>query len=973
MPYLSLRFKATYLASCGRAQTEPMFIIHPQTPLKNRKIMLHRYSLLLFLLALGLGISAQDCQYQLLLTDTEEDGWNGGEVTLRVAGVATTYTLTREMNDAGQTTVFFMVNDGDEVQIDFRGGAFPEEIGFSILDNNDSLIYTAPANLMTTTNLFSFTAACVACAGPPAASVVFSRVRSTSVEVTFAAGPSAANPLYRLEYGPGNFDPNTGSIGQTITRADTMFRINNLMPDTRYQFWISTICQAESDTTARRGPFEVLTQKRADVGITALMSPQTGCDLGLEEVTIGITNFGGEPQQFFNVDYLINDQPAGVSRPEDGIFTGVVGVDSTEFFTFDLRASLNRPGTYKFTLFTQLEGDEDPSNDTLVIFVNHVPLITNFPYHEDFEANDGFWYKERAGRAAASWRWGEPLGTIIDRAPDGRNAWVTNLRGDYNNEEKSYLYSPCFDLADMTEAPLFSAVLQVETEADFDNVYLEMTKDRGENWSRVENSPAAFSWYNDLANRYWEGDGGFNGMPRLVGNLLEGAAGEEIQLRFVFNSGLSDTREGVLVDAVSLGQRAERNLAAVSAEGDADCGILSNTELTFTFANVGTTTADNIQLSFSADGVMNTETFPDSLRPGQQATYTFLEGTPGNAFSGPIRFWVSLADDVEPGNDTTLLFFQGIQDLPFFEGFDGAGVPEKWRADDDFTIGVRPGNASATLSTLLNAADTLGTFATATYRDILTTDTLRFDVALSDTDNPDEYTGVASLTILADYCDAAAPLFQFDTLQPGSYALAIPEEAAGVAGFIFEVRRLSGSFVVDYDNISIARCPESLGLIPAIVGVSRAGRADALVTIVPTAGLPPYRYEWSTGDEGATVDGLAEGEVTVIVTDAVGCTDAVTFTIDMTVAVDQDNELLAGLLLSPNPTDGRLNLQLTLPEAAPLRADVYDLTGRRVLRRDFGTQRELNTALDLTAYPAGIYLVRLQAGDAAKTVRVIKR
>ena len=147
-----------------------------------------------------------------------------------------------------------------------------------------------------------------------------------------------------------------------MTSQDTSLRINDLEPNTAYTFYVSTRCGATDETTARRGPFRAMTQLQRDIGVTVLGAPTADACVGggNDSVTIGITNFGGEAQQFFDVDFTINGMPGGVNRPFDGIYTGVLGVDSTEFFTFDVGAEISEPGIYTFELFTALENDREP-------------------------------------------------------------------------------------------------------------------------------------------------------------------------------------------------------------------------------------------------------------------------------------------------------------------------------------------------------------------------------------------------------------------------------------------------------------------------------------------------------------------------------------------------------------------------------------------------------------------------------------
>ncbi len=73
-----------------------------------------------------------------------------------------------------------------------------------------------------------------------------------------------------------------------------------------------------------------------------------------------------------------------------------------------------------------------------------ISVISDFPYSEDFESGNGSW---RTGGANSSWQLGNPAGPTINSATSGSAAWVTNLAGDYNPDEISYVTSPRFDLS----------------------------------------------------------------------------------------------------------------------------------------------------------------------------------------------------------------------------------------------------------------------------------------------------------------------------------------------------------------------------------------------------------------------------------------------------------------------------------------------------------------------------------------------
>jgi hypothetical protein len=947
--------------------------------------MLLRYCLSLLLFAAGLStLTAQDCNYQLLMEDATGDGWNGGEVTVRINGISTVYTLERDDNGGFFRAVFFPVSNGDLMEIDYLRGAFPGETSFSILNNNDSLLYNnggvVGEDIIEGTNLFSATVACEACAAPAANSIEFFRVRSTSVDVRFLSLPPDVAPQYRIQYRGGNYDPAVDMDGLSVMGTDTAYRINDLAPDSLYTFWINAVCQAVDDTTAIRGPFRIMTQKRKDVGITQLMSPVTGCDLGGEDVTIGITNFGGEPQAFFNVDFSVNGVPGGVATPNDGIFTGVVGVDSTEFFTFDIRAFLSDPGTYEFKLWTVLEDDEDTSNDTLTISVTHIPLIENFPYVENFEGDDGFWFVDRQGRGAASWEWGQPDGNLIDRAPQGRNAWVTQLNDDYFNQEESYLVSPCFDLSGMTTDPLFSCQLFVDSEEGFDELSLEYSIDEGENWRKVENSPAAINWYNDLENQRWTGDGGFGGQFRTIANLIPGVAGERLQLRFALVTSNFNRQEGFLVDAVTLTERMGDNLAAAEASSinPETCSSVTDS-VSFRFTNLGLNTAENVNLSYRVNGGdIVTEVFAGPLTAGQTATYVFSTPFDGTAAAeSTIRVWTDLTDDFQTSNDTSIFFLRTREDIPFLESFTDGRTPNGWDIDGN-TIGDRNFDGEVTLFDNIFSGDTFMTFRTANYGSVEEGDSLKFRVELYEFGGAEEaYTDSTALFIYAfSDCSSDTILIEETFLEGDtliSISLAPYEGEALQFSFLLTPVNTSGfDFWANFDDISIRRCAANLSLT-ADVDDSNAFGDNGIVTIIPGGGLSPYIFDWSTGDSTATADSLAVGQYIVTVTDAVGCVDEITLSVDLDVATDEPTAALEDLNVYPNPTSGLLELRLELENATELSAEVYDLTGRRMLTKTLGQQIRLNEQFDFSAFPNGIYLLRLRAGDAARTIRVVKQ
>ena len=942
--------------------------------------MLYRFRFLLIATLVSCGLYAQDCNYQLVLEDSFGDGWDGAELIVRIDGVTETYTITDDpdIDNGSRRVIFLPVSDGQTIELGFVEGAFANEHSVSLLDNDDVALFADGNPITEGDSIFSTVVSCVTCVTPAANSIEFFRLRSTSIDYRFNAAPAASDPLYLIEYRIGDdYDPATDDDGLEILTVDTTGRITDLVPDTSYSFWISTICRAEDDTTRRNGPFVFETQKRADVGITALMSPVSGCNLGSEEVTIGITNFGGEPQQFFNVDFSINGQPGGVSRPQDGIFTGIVGVDSTEFFTFDVRSLLSAPGRYEFSLWTDLEGDEDPSNDTLTLTVIHTPLITELPYVENFEGDDGFWLPtSEEGAGDNSWAWGQPDGAAFNQAPQGDFAWATGLASRYNNNERSYLHSPCFDLSALEDDPLFSAVLRMNIERNFDRFTLEMTTDGGENWELIETGPETFNWYNNAQLQFWTDNGGFpGGGPTMVSAVLDGAAGNEIQLRFLFFSDGSVTREGILVDAVSLTERYTDDLAAVT--GDAisatSCGSEQDT-VVFRFTNRGTEFASGFDLNYRVNGgAVVTEVFPGELAPGQTANYRF--STPFNSttmVTNRIEAWTALETDQLVRNDTAVYDFRSLTELPFLETFEEGGVPGDWDIGPA-GIGQPFGTPSRGIAeNVWNSVPEL-LVTTSNYGLVEVGDELFLDLFFRDFASGEPFTDsiLVELRVYPDCSDAFQLLDAFVARGDTSLVHDLSVYAGRSLQFELLITHVTGDVNVLVDNIGVIRCTD-LSLSARTVGVSAEDVADGSATVTPSGGNEPFTYLWSTGDTLATVDSLAFGDYSVTVTDAFGCSASVTFMVDLIGGTDRPGELLAGLSLFPNPTDGEVTLRIDLPTANDLSVSLYDLNGRELRRRKLGRLARTDETFDFNDLPAGIYLLRVATDRSARTLRVVR-
>lgn len=108
-----------------------------------------------------------------------------------------------------------------------------------------------------------------------------------------------------------------------------------------------------------------------DVGVVALLTPQTGSNIGAAEIVeVEIKNFGTAPQTGFSVSYSING-----GAPVTETVTATINAYNTYVYTFGTTADLSALAIYNFTIYTSLAGDVNMSNDTIYETVAHIAPI----------------------------------------------------------------------------------------------------------------------------------------------------------------------------------------------------------------------------------------------------------------------------------------------------------------------------------------------------------------------------------------------------------------------------------------------------------------------------------------------------------------------------------------------------------------------------------------------------------------------
>jgi hypothetical protein len=637
--------------------------------------------LLLFLLGFNTATQAQatTCSYTLEMFDSFGDGWNGATLIVNIDGVITPYTVTEADNDGFSRTVTLTVTNGAPISFLYTPGIFEFEVTYRLRDSDGNIIFSDGPNPDLGV-VFTTTAVCPTCPALSAAAVGNLDIRAFTARIGWV--PSDTLGVYRIEYDTTGFTLGTGNVKLAPGRMTTL---TGLRENTDYQYYITVLC-ANGDTSTTVGPFTFRTLWANNVGVTELISPISGCALSTtEEMRVRIRNFGGNPQSLIPIKFSVNGQVAPVNIPLDGFYTGVLGKDSTDTFLYDLTWDFSEPGEYIIRIWTDLQSDSLRANDTLTVVINSLPVIDNLPYLEDFETWNGGWRPSVAG-TNSSWEFGVPAGALLNAAASGQNAWVTNLQGEYNNSELSYLESPCIDFSGLTQDPRLLFSLWFDSEACCDEAWVEQSINGGQTWTKVGASGTGLNWYNDNLNQWWNGTGGFNGWVTAF-NTLTGTAGQsDVRIRFVFSSDGSVVREGMGVDNIFISQPVARDLLNQGATytAAAACGTETGT-VRINVVNLGTQAQTGFNVAYRINGgapvVENVGAL--NIPPNQQAAYTFttpLNFTQNGTYN--IQLWTELAGDLQLSNDTSSLIVNVelvpvIVGLPYFTNYENGR--DGWR------------------------------------------------------------------------------------------------------------------------------------------------------------------------------------------------------------------------------------------------------------------------------------------------------
>jgi PKD repeat protein len=380
----------------------------------------------------------------------------------------------------------------------------------------------------------------------------------------------------------------------------------DLTSGTTYYIVISTANTMLGSSSNVNFDIEITKNMDHDLGLTSIEVAPSSCDLNESVVGCYITNNGLYPETGFELNYSINGGPWNAQT-----FTGTINPSETTLFEFTNLATFPIPDEYEIEVAVVLGTDENPSNNISSITRILFPTYNTFPFVEDFELNNGFFF---AGGTGSTWAYGNPdeldPALIINSAASGDFCWVTNLMGNTGTNENSYLESPCFDLSS-----LFLPTLELSAWVDFaifgNSGSITASIDGGTNFDIPVYTFAATTGWTTIS----------------VG--IEALAGQSnVKFRINYAGGFLNGN-GIAIDNFTI-KEAILNDLGVSAiySPISGCGLTANESIIIEITNYGAQAQSGIPVTYSIDGgttwLASPETAMINLQPGQTYNYTFV-------------------------------------------------------------------------------------------------------------------------------------------------------------------------------------------------------------------------------------------------------------------------------------------------------------------------------------------------------------
>ncbi len=403
----------------------------------------------------------------------------------------------------------------------------------------------------------------------------------------------------------------------------------------------------------------------------------------IDSVAIWIKNNSPTIANNFSVNLMVN----GSFFQIDSVKIGISPYDSIRFvFKNPLISQLN--SLYSLICYSSFANDTFTPNDTISISFSKKGLTSGGDFL-NFDQVPGLF----SGGVNNTWALGAPTKPNINNAPSSPNILATNLSGNYNNNEDSWIQTGCYDLSGLTQ-PMVRFDLNFITENNYDGVILESSSDGGLTWNIIGSQGSGINWYNGSLNRsYYTGPLWMNnsyGWIRAQHPISGSTNLSQVIFRFHFYSDGSVQYDGVGIDNFeifdSILYRPDVGIDSIFSPKKISCGQVFDS-ISIVLNNNSSTNSSNIPVRMILNGnTIANEIVNSNIPANGKLTYQFKTPIKHSIGLNNLQI-IQLSADSFPQNDSLSISYQ-ISNSDSFN----LTLPDTLRSNSS-PITLNPGNA----------------------------------------------------------------------------------------------------------------------------------------------------------------------------------------------------------------------------------------------------------------------------------------
>ena len=286
-------------------------------------------------------------------------------------------------------------------------------------------------------------------------------------------------------------------------------------------------------------------------------------------------------------------------------------------------------------------------NDTISQKIHIRPYIKfdELPsYSEDFKNGKGGWYSQYRDVSNSSWQFGIPKGNLINLNNED-SVWCTNLTGNYNDNEKSVVTSPCFDFTAL-KRPMIKMKIFTNSQKKYDGTVLQYSLNDS-NWVNIGNIGNGINWFNasgiasnpgnqKLYQEGWSGDDDTTWIE--VRHDLDNLKNQKnVRFRIAFASDASNSDyEGFAFDNIWIGERSRKVLLEHFTNSSSnECNTVNSQVNSIVKSNASDVVDIQYHTSYPGSDPMNSY---NPAAPSARSIYYGVSGVPYSIVDGELKY-----------------------------------------------------------------------------------------------------------------------------------------------------------------------------------------------------------------------------------------------------------------------------------------------------------------------------------------------